>query len=70
MQNIYRLNKKLTILVIAHRLTTVEKCDQIFLLDKGDIIENGTYDELKNKSKLFRDMINTKLFNKIVELFY
>lgn len=61
MRNIYLINKKITILIIAHRLTTVEKCDEIFLLDKGQIIGNGTYYELKNKSKLFRDMINSKI---------
>ena len=33
MQNIYNLNREITILVIAHRLTTVEKCDNIFILD-------------------------------------
>lgn len=35
-----------TRLVIAHRLTTVKNCDKILMLDKGKIIESGTYDEL------------------------
>ena len=35
--------KKLTIIIIAHRLTTIEKCDNIFLLDKGEIVNNGKY---------------------------
>ena len=46
------MGKKITILIIAHRLTTVEKCDEIFLLDKGQIKGNGTYEELKNKQTL------------------
>ena len=38
-----------TSIVIAHRLTTVEKCSRLFVLDDGQIGESGTYDELKNK---------------------
>ncbi len=35
-----------TALIIAHRLATVRKCDRIFVLDAGSIIESGTHDEL------------------------
>ena len=56
--NLYKLNQEMTIIIIAHRLTTVLKCDQIFLLDKGKIVSSGNYDELFSNSKLFRDMNN------------
>ena len=61
MDTLDNLSNYITIIMIAHRLTTVEKCDEIFLLDKGQIKGNGTYEELKNKSKLFRDMINAEI---------
>jgi ATP-binding cassette subfamily C protein len=35
-----------TIIMIAHRLTTVKSCDKIYLLDQGKILEQGTYQEL------------------------
>ena len=48
----------MTIIIVAHRLTTVLKCDQIFLLDKGKIVSSGNYKELFSNSKLFREMNN------------
>ncbi len=38
-----------TSIVIAHRLTTIEKCDKIIVLDAGRVIESGTFAELKEK---------------------
>ena len=40
------LQKDKTVLVIAHRLSTIEKADQILVVDEGEIIEQGTHDEL------------------------
>ena len=41
--------------MIAHRLSTVMKCDNIFLLEKGRLIKQGTYQELKQFSNLFSE---------------
>ena len=38
-------------IVIAHRLTTIQHCDRIYRLEKGRIIEQGTYDEVVTKKK-------------------
>ena len=38
-----------TTIVIAHRMSTIEKCDKIFVLETGKVIEEGGFDELKNK---------------------
>ena len=46
MKAINNLNKKITIILIAHRLNTVKNCDIIYKLDKGQLISQGTYDEL------------------------
>ena len=42
-----------TMLVIAHRLSTVRGCDKIFVLQSGKVIEEGTYDELVEKGGHF-----------------
>ncbi len=51
------LMHKHTVIMIAHRLTTVEKADCIFVFDKGKIIQSGTFDELKNTDGMFKDML-------------
>lgn len=45
-----------TIIMIAHRLTTVKDCDVIYLLDRGRIIDSGTYEELMQHSSQFIKM--------------
>lgn len=42
-----------TLIVIAHRLTTVQKCHQVFLLNEGKIVARGSYDELVSTSEDF-----------------
>jgi ABC-type multidrug transport system fused ATPase/permease subunit len=46
MDAINNLSKKITIILITHRLTSVKNCDIIFLLDKGQIKDKGTFKEL------------------------
>ena len=55
---IERLQKEnnITILSIAHRLSTLENCDNILVLDKGKIVEQGKYQELINTPGSFQDM--------------
>lgn len=51
-----KLPESLTILIIAHRLSTVRHADQIHLLDHGKILASGTYDELVETNHHFRRM--------------
>jgi ATP-binding cassette, subfamily B, bacterial PglK len=46
-----------TLLVIAHRLSTIRNCDKIFVMDKGDIVDEGTYEDLLLKCKIFKSMV-------------
>ena len=46
----------ITRVIIAHRLSTVMECDRILFLDKGKIVEEGTYEELIAKKGLFYEM--------------
>ena len=42
-----------TSIVIAHRLSTIRNCDRLFVLDKGQIVEEGTYEELSANNNSF-----------------
>ena len=54
---ISRLVKGKTVLVIAHRMRTIENSDQIIVLDGGVVAENGTHDELMNKNGLYARLV-------------
>ena len=54
MDAVHELSRKKTIIIIAHRLTTVRDCDVICLLDHGQVVMSGSYDELKRESLWFR----------------
>ncbi|MFK8067581.1 MAG: thiol reductant ABC exporter subunit CydD [Gammaproteobacteria bacterium] len=49
-QSLGQLRKNKTVIMIAHRLTTVEKADQIIVMKQGEIVESGTHQSLLNKS--------------------
>lgn len=60
-ENIDRYFNNKTMIVVAHRLSTVKNADQIIVLDNGEIIEKGNHDELiKNKGKYF-ELIQNQL---------
>ena len=54
MDAINKLRVDTTIIIIAHRLTTIKNCEVIFLLDKGELKNRGTFNELMEASDLFR----------------
>ncbi len=56
-QTIANMQGKRTILIITHRLQSVETCDNIYVLNQGNLIEQGKFKELlKNKKSFFYDM--------------
>ena len=54
MEAIDNLGKNITIILIAHRLSTVKKCDRIYLLEKGELKNEGTFEELIKANDNFR----------------
>jgi ABC-type multidrug transport system fused ATPase/permease subunit len=56
MEAINNLGSDITIILIAHRLSTVRQCDQIYLLDRGEVKAQGTFEELTQISRRFRTM--------------
>lgn len=56
MKSIINLNKKKTIIMIAHRLNTLKKCDRLYFFKDGRIIDEGTYDSLLETNRQFKMM--------------
>ncbi len=55
MEAVHNLRNDITIIIIAHRLSTVKTCDNIFLLEKGELRGEGTYIDLIKTNALFRE---------------
>jgi ATP-binding cassette, subfamily B, bacterial PglK len=47
-----------TIIIIAHRLSTVENCDQIVFMKQGKVVDTGTFFDLQKRNAAFRRMVN------------
>ncbi|MBU0587283.1 MAG: ABC transporter ATP-binding protein/permease [Gammaproteobacteria bacterium] len=54
---IFNLGHQITTVTIAHRISTVRQCDQIYVMESGRISDSGTYDELAMRSNLFKGML-------------
>ena len=53
-----------TLIVIAHRLSTVKDSDQIFVVNDGNVAAHGTHDELLASCPLYKEMWNAHIFVK------
>jgi len=58
MEAVHNLGRQKTVIMIAHRLTTVEDCDLILMLEHGQLVAQGTYAELVAGNDTFRRMAN------------
>ncbi len=58
MDAIHDFSGKKTIIMIAHRLTTVKQCDAIFMMAQGEVVDSGTFDELAARNLVFQRMAN------------
>jgi ATP-binding cassette subfamily B protein len=59
-KSIDSLKGKSTIIIVAHRLSTIKNVDKIFFLEDGEIIDSGTFDKLFTKNKKFKEMFLTE----------
>lgn len=55
---IEKISKNKTLIIIAHRLDTIKNVDVIYVLEKGMIVENGTFKKLLNDGRFFSKMYN------------
>lgn len=53
---IFKINREMTCIIIAHRLSTVKNCDKIVVMSKGEIVEIGTHQELINKKGTYFEL--------------
>lgn len=56
MRGLARLTAGRTVLVVAHRLSTLRNADQVYVIDQGRVVDAGTYAELSTRAGRFRDM--------------
>lgn len=56
-----RAENNITIISIAHRLSTLQNCDRILVFDKGNIVQQGKYKDLIENPGVFQDMYNGKI---------
>ena len=59
MSAVSRIKLNTTIILIAHRISTVKECDNIFVLEKGELKDQGSFDKLKENNDFFRLTSNT-----------
>ena len=61
MENFYSFFKGRTVVIVAHRLSTVRKADQIIVMDNGEIVEQGTHEELVDMEGSYFNLVKNQL---------
>jgi ABC-type multidrug transport system fused ATPase/permease subunit len=57
MNNIKSISSDRTTIIIAHRLSTVQDCDQIVVMDQGHVVERGTHEELVRNNGRYTELL-------------
>ena len=60
MEAVSELTQDKTVIMIAHRLKTVRHADQIFVVDHGEIVQQGTHDELMATAGKYKEFIDIR----------
>ena len=61
---IQSLKGKFTMIIIAHRMSTIKDASNIFVIDKGEIIETGSHQSLFEKNGIYRNLVDTQSMTK------
>lgn len=59
-ESIDNISKDYTIMIVAHRLSTIMNCNRIYMLDKGKIVDSGTHKELLKNNKAYQKLYNSE----------
>ena len=62
-KSIDNLVKSHTVVIVAHRLSTIMDADIIHIVDKGQIVASGTHEELLQKNNIYKNLYNTESLN-------
>jgi ABC-type multidrug transport system fused ATPase/permease subunit len=65
MEAINNISKTITIIMVAHRINTVKKCDIIFQLDKGEVVGQGDYKKFIEGNESFRNNLDKTTVNEV-----
>ena len=61
LQNLQDFFKNRTVIIVAHRLSTVKNADKIIVLDNGELVEEGTHNELTIKKGKYYELVKNQL---------
>ena len=67
LNNLRGIMKDKTSIIISHRVSSAKLADKIIVLDEGEIIESGSYDQLINSNGTFQQLYEKQLVNKEIE---
>lgn len=67
MNNLKAIGSDRTTIIIAHRLSTVQDCDKIFVMDKGIVVEEGTHEELLERNGRYTELLKMQEWSDVVE---
>lgn len=59
-ENLNKIKENRTFIIIAHRLSTIRNCDEIIVIDKGEIKERGSHDELVAKNGYYKKLLDAQ----------
>ena len=60
-ENLHEFYRGKTVLIVAHRLSTVKDADNIIVLDKGQVVEQGTHEQLSKKKGAYYTLVKNQL---------
>lgn len=67
LNNLNAISKEKTTIIITHRVSSAKNADLIIVLDEGNIIQQGTHDQLFNQSGFYQNIYNQQLIEKILK---
>jgi len=64
LNNLYKVSLNKTTIIVSHRVSSVKNADKIIVIENGTIIQQGSHNELVNKSGYYKDLYNQQLLEK------
>lgn len=67
LQNLREVFPGKTVIIVAHRISTLQGADQIFVLEEGEISQNGTHDQLVKEEGLYKELYQKQLLEEQID---